>query len=350
MNFSYEISVIMATYNTEISMLKEAINSILNQTFTNFEFIIVDDGSDNGTHSYLESIDDCRVKIITNSNNIGITKSLNIGLKLSQGKYIARMDADDISAPTRLENEYNYMEKHTHVIVCGSRTAEMIGDTLVPGPKIEQRSINMEEYRVKLLFKNPGPIHPSVMIRHEPLLIHNISYDERLIYAQDYGLWETLSHYGKFYVLKEMLLYRRKHENQISVARREIQISCDKMTQKKILLALLGNVTEEEVNFHYIHSSGYYPDAVISPEVAAWYDRLVNANKERRIYNQRYLKQYVAYAKKRLIVRSFNQNMSFCSKISLFFHYIPLYYGFKMIVGYVIRLLISLVRKKKKSV
>ena len=103
MVFAEKISVVMPTYNTEVSILKEAVDSILNQTFGDFEFIIIDDGSTNNSVEYLKSLQDQRVKIIRNDTNIGITKSLNIGLRAAKGKYIARMDSDDIAFPDRFE-------------------------------------------------------------------------------------------------------------------------------------------------------------------------------------------------------------------------------------------------------
>jgi glycosyltransferase involved in cell wall biosynthesis len=322
----------MATFNTETTMLKDAVNSILDQTFKDFEFIIIDDGSDNESVSYLKSISDSRVRIITNPHNMGITKSLNIGLQHAQGKYLARMDADDVSAPTRLEKEYCYMEKHPDVVVCGSRTADFDDKSIVCGFEGKQRSLKMEEYRVRLLFKNPGPIHPTSMIRREVLITNNVFYDERLIYAQDYGMWEVLSHYGRIHTLKDILLYRRKHDNQISVAKRETQINCDKMTQKKILAELLGSVSDEEVDFHYIHSSGYFPQTVITPEVIAWYNRLIEANKERHIFNRKYLKEGITHIEMMLAFRSFGPNMSFFNKIINMFRYIPLFPGIKIVI------------------
>ncbi len=341
MDFSISISVIMPTYNTETEILKEAVDSILNQTLSDFEFLIIDDGTTNESTTYLNSITDKRVKIIRNPSNIGITKSLNIGLKQAQGKYIARMDADDVSLPSRFEKEYAFMETHTDVIVCGSMEGNIInGEKIYPAytpKKIEE----MEEYRVKLLFLNPGPRHPTAMIRHEQLILHNILYDENLIHAQDYGLWETISHYGKIVILNEVLLLRRKHVNQITVSRRPIQIQCDKMTQKKILTELLGNVTDQEEDMHYIHSTGYYPDAVITQEVNEWYNRLIEANKERHIYDQRALIKRIMIIKKRLIQQSFKTDMSLLEKMHLVFGYLPFYEAFKMIV----RICIPVIRR-----
>lgn len=115
------ISVIMPVYNTPKDILNEAVKSILNQSFADFEFIIIDDCSDKAEcKDYLESLYDERIRIIRNPQNLGITKSLNIGLRAASGKYIARMDSDDISLPRRLEKQYSFMEEHTDTLICGT--------------------------------------------------------------------------------------------------------------------------------------------------------------------------------------------------------------------------------------
>ena len=341
MEFPVCITVVMATYNTDIPMLREAVESILNQTFRDFEFLIIDDGSENGSDEYLKSIADERVKIIRNPQNMGVTKSLNVGLKAARGKYIARMDADDIALPERFEKEFAYMESHPDAVVCGAKAITLTGGKKIPPMEGNSRPEDMEDYRVRLLFINPGPRHPTAMIRHETLLAHQILYDERLVHAQDYGLWEALSHYGTIYTLPEALLYRRMHEKQVSAARRSIQIQCDKMTQKKILSALLGDVTDAEVDFHYFHSTGYYPDAAISPEAAAWYDRLLQANKSRRIYDQKKLKTRIVFIKKDLLRKAFTPDMSALKKVRMIFRYLPFLSGIRMISGDVKKRLFS---------
>ena len=324
MDFPVSISVVMSSYNTELSMLTEAVESILNQTFRDFEFLIIDDGSTNGSDQYLKSLSDERVKIIWNPQNIGITKSLNIGFQAARGKYIARMDADDISLPTRFEKQFAYMEAHPEVIVCGTRAGIMNEKREIKPLKVNVPD-NMEEYRVRMIFLNPGPIHPTAFFRHEKLLEHHILYNEKLIYAQDYGMWEVISRYGKVSSLDEVLLYRRKHEKQISIERRDVQKKCDKMTQKKILSDLLGSVSDEEVELHYTHSAGYNPDAMITPEVAAWYDRLLQANQSRHIYEQGILQKRIGLIKKRLVLQTIKQNpnLSEYKKIRMFFRYLP---------------------------
>ena len=126
-----KVTVLMSVYNGE-KHLREAIDSILNQTFGDFEFLIINDGSTDRTADILQSYQDSRIKIIHNEKNIGLTKSLNKGLKLAKGEYLARMDADDISYPNRLEVQYEYMEKNPNVGIVGSwnDVIDDIGNTI----------------------------------------------------------------------------------------------------------------------------------------------------------------------------------------------------------------------------
>jgi len=114
-----KISVIMSVYNGE-KYLREAIESILNQTFRDFEFIIINDGSTDKTSEILSSYNDPRIVIINNKRNIGLTKSLNKGLKMVKGEYIARQDADDVSLPERLERMVNFLDMNRDVGLLGS--------------------------------------------------------------------------------------------------------------------------------------------------------------------------------------------------------------------------------------
>lgn len=328
MNEHVTVSVIMATYNTPVPMLKEAVDSILNQTFKDFEFLIIDDGSTDNSVSYLDKIEDPRVRLIRNSKNVGITKSLNIGLREARGRYIARMDADDVSLPERLQKEFDFMETHPDVIVCGTRigTIDETGRVLSLSP---QRPHDMEDYRVRMLFQNPGPIHPTAFFNNDMLQDNNITYNEELIHAQDYGMWETVVHYGTVYTLDDVLLYRRKHEGQISSARRGVQMKCDKITLKKILTELLGEVTDEEVDFHYTYSGGYFPDVTINEDVAAWYNRLLKANKEKHIYNQQKLEKRILTIKKNLVRQTITPEMGLIEKMHISMRYLPFFHALK---------------------
>ncbi len=292
-----KISVIMPTYNTEIQMLQEAVNSILNQTFQDFEFIIINDGSTNGTGAYLKSIRDKRIKIIHNQKNIGITKSLNIGLENANGQYIARMDADDISLPTRFERQYLFMESHPDVVMCGATVQNFAANNKSHITRIN----DMDYYRIKTLFYYPGPVHPTMFIRHQTLLEHKITYDENLTYAQDYDLCKKISRTGgKIEILPEVLLYRRIHVNRITNINYEKQKQCSIITQKRLLLELLGSVTDDELALHYRFSyEKVFHSLSDFSKCLTWYLKLINANNHVRKYPR---KKFVFFVMKLLML------------------------------------------------
>lgn len=318
MDYPIKISVVMPTYNTPVPMLKEAIDSILNQTFTDFEFIIIDDGSTNDSPCYLDNLRDERIVLIHNPQNIGITKTLNIGFNTAKGKYIARMDSDDISLPSRFEKQYSYMEKHPDVVVCGTNLEFFGGREGFSN----WHDPDYETSKITLLFHYNGPPHPTAFFRHETLLKHNLSYNEKLIYSQDYGLYAEISKYGRIVILDDILHKYRIHSHQINQLHRKEQIDCDKYIQKKLLLQLLDHVTDEELDMHYKYSYGIYRDQKINSDISKWYDRLITANKHRHIYNNRKFAKKIDEIKKRLAGQTFTTEMSKFEKGKLLFRYL----------------------------
>ena len=335
------VSVVMPTYNTEVSILREAVNSILNQTFKDFEFIIIDDGSIDDSVAYLQSLQDKRIRLIRNPKNMGITKSLNIGLQAAQGKYIARMDSDDIALPTRLEEQFSFMEKHPGVFLVGSNVERFGAYSGITELNIK----DPELYRISALFLNPGPYHPTIFINHKLLLQYKISYDEELVHSQDYGLYVDISKHGRVCLIKKALLRYRIHDRQISVAHREKQIQCDKSVQRKLLLELLDNVADNELDLHYRYGTGYYPNTKLSDEMLEWYHRLIAANDQRSVYDKRKFRLYVYDSIiKRSIYHSFEPNMSCAAKITMFFRYMPFAAALKASLGMCARTAIRRIR------
>ena len=205
-----KVSVLMAVYNGE-RYLRQSVESILNQTYSDFEFIILDDGSNDSTLSILNEYAprDRRMVLVRNETNIGLARSLNLGLELAQGEYIARMDADDISMPERLAVQVAYLETHSDIGVLGSK-AYFVDD--------EMSTINYPEnpdyLKWCLCFYNPIA-HPSVMYRHS--LIDSVGgYNEEYQFAQDYELWGRLSGITKLSNFQQVLVQMRKHEGNVT--------------------------------------------------------------------------------------------------------------------------------------
>ena len=202
------VSVVMAAHN-EAEYIGEAINSILNQTYSDFEFIIIDDGSTDQTIDIIESFDDGRLYLLQNDTNRGLPASLNRGIKFADGKYIARMDADDRSTPKRLEKQVKVLEQHqdVHVVSCWKGMIDKNGKNL------GVRRINNDVDWTEKWFRSHGPkiAHPSVMIRKRSL--EGVGgYREEYIYAQDLDLWIRMANtYNSnfVYVIQEQLFQLR---------------------------------------------------------------------------------------------------------------------------------------------
>jgi glycosyltransferase involved in cell wall biosynthesis len=214
------VSVVMSVYNEE-AYVAAAIESILNQTFKDFEFIIIDDGSADGTADIIRTYEktDSRIKAIRQENR-GLIAVLNRGCKLSQGKYIARMDADDISLPTRFEKQFEFLEQHPEVGVVGTWTMvykNRIFDHIWQTPKCP------ELIPWGLFFKT-AVIHGSVMMRPHVLASAGY-YRSRALYVEDYDLWARLVDRTKFANIPEALyVYNIGHGNICSIDRnKEIQ-------------------------------------------------------------------------------------------------------------------------------
>lgn len=207
-----KVTVLMSVYNGE-KRLQEAVESILNQTFTDFEFLIINDASTDCSMKILQSYSDPRIKIITNKNNLGLTKSLNKGLELAKGKYIARMDADDVSYSTRLEKQVKYLEEHRDVGLVGS-SFEIIDEFGNLLSRNIYKTFTYEKIYYALIFNN-CIAHSSVMYRRD-LVINIGGYDERLARTQDFDLWSRISKKSKIEVIEEVLLKWRNSQSNIS--------------------------------------------------------------------------------------------------------------------------------------
>jgi glycosyltransferase involved in cell wall biosynthesis len=227
----------MPFFNAEL-YLREAIQSILNQSHRSLELILLDDFSTDNSLKIAESYSDRRIKLIRNSKNIGLTKSLNKALKSVNGKYIARMDADDISLPTRFEKQVSFLEKNLDIDIVGSWVKYLPSEDILKLPTDD------DSIKVSLL-KYSSLVHPAVMIRTLSFEKHGIRYDEGFSSGQDYNLWVSNIETLRYSNLDEVLLLLRIHENQISNRLRSTQTENTILIKKKIFKKL-GVKTESE--------------------------------------------------------------------------------------------------------
>lgn len=212
-----KVSVVMSVYKEPLDWIQESIDSILQQTFIDFEFIIINDNPEREElYVFLEDnrVKDDRIIIINNEQNIGLTKSLNKGLDRAQGKYVARMDADDIAMPTRFEKQVNLLELRADVGVCGSHIHCFGSSDLI----CEYPETDRDMY----WFLKSNMAHPAVMIRKS--ILNGTYYNPRFVVSQDYALWIRLYEEGVvMYNIQEVLLRYRKSTGQISSKSNSVQ-------------------------------------------------------------------------------------------------------------------------------
>ena len=196
------VTVLMAVFNGE-RYVREAIESILGQTFGDFELLIVNDGSTDGTPAILDSYQDPRVRVIHNEHNLGLSRSLNKGFAHARGRYIARMDADDISERDRLEQQVAFLMRHPEVVVVGSWYRIVDHD----GRQVGQRWVPCTDVEIRWTLEFCSPFaHSAVMIPRHVLAGEVGPYDESLVYAMDYDLWTRLAVRGRLANLDRFLV------------------------------------------------------------------------------------------------------------------------------------------------
>ncbi len=233
----------MSAYNSE-KYVAEAIESILNQTFKDFEFIIVNDGSTDKTVEIIKKYakSDERIKFIDNKKNAGIVAALNQGLDFCHGEYIARMDSDDISLPERFEKQAKYMDKHPECGAC-STWAELFGSN------VTQNNILRHMPTVKLLdfvLYGNQVLNPGSMIRRSVLIDNNIKYNPDYKYAEDYAFWIEIIKHAEIHNLQEVLLKYRWHNSNTSVIHQLSQRECSERIRKNILSYLLSYEQDQD--------------------------------------------------------------------------------------------------------
>jgi len=274
MNSQPLVTVILPCYNAQL-YVEEAVRSIIKQSYTNLEIIAIDDCSTDDTAKILVSLanEDSRIQFIQNEINLKLVATLNLGIELSTGKYIARMDADDIAHPDRLKYQIEVMERDSSIVICG---AALISFTKDGNEAKRYFSLKNDEIKADALFNSPF-VHPCVVLRKKTLTDFKLNFDENFEYAEDYHLWQRMLIHGKGINLPRFLLkYRildtsqtaRSNKNemkrfetisaiqQIGLSQIDF-ISDEKEIKLQYLLSLSDKIAKidfKEFDIAYIHS------------------------------------------------------------------------------------------------
>ena len=258
------ISVIIPAFNAEL-YIKEALESVCSQTYVNLEIIIIDDGSSDRTREIIEKFQDARIRLISRENR-GLIATLNEGIEISRGDYIARMDADDICLSTRLETQVEYLRKHNNIglLFTGIECIDENGRKL--REKVSTKSRKLEP--VELLFGCPV-CHPTVMFDMTKLKKSDIQYDKAYCLAEDFELWTRLVSITEIGIINKVLFKYRIHPNSITsknnekqriVATRAVKenmIMSHQFSDNQYFFTIYNNHLGDESRFKTLHSLAY---------------------------------------------------------------------------------------------
>lgn len=275
------VSVVMSTYNEEKYVL-DSINSILNQTYENIEIIIVDDASTDNTVSLIENISTDKIRLYINDTNKKLAHNLNFAIAKARGKYVARMDADDISRRERIRTQVEYLEKHKEIDIVASY-AKTFGDSDI----IKKSPCTHEGIKATLLFTNPI-CHPTVMFRKSSI---DFVYDESCAAGQDYELWARIVECKKFCAINEVLLDYRVIKRQRKPGYLQLQKASALRAKKHLFDKLFPN--ERNAFWDTFKSLVDVDFADFEPKtqeqmekIVAFADQLIETNKVEKVFDE----------------------------------------------------------------
>jgi glycosyltransferase involved in cell wall biosynthesis len=283
------VSVVMSVYNGE-KYLAEAVDSILAQTFSALELVVIDDGSSDSSlnmlHAYAEK--DQRVRVVENDVNLGLASSLNKGVDLSRGIYVARMDCDDISLPRRLEAQVRFMDSNPDVSMCGT-WAKFFGYQSAA----RNNPTSHDDIRASLLFYTPI-FHPSVMFRKSDVARLDHLYEDGRQRVEDLELWARLTRQVRVANIPECLLRYRVYNPQ-NVEKRKSVIAHGNVIRKAMLTTLLGSISEQQFHLHMKIAHCERNHSIdFMQEAADWLENLLAVNRQNACYNQDSLERAVS--------------------------------------------------------
>jgi len=277
-----EVSVVMPVFNRQV-YVSDAISSILNQSFADFEFIIVDDGSTDNSYNLISTFKDSRIKPIKLKENRGNYYARNLGMSMAVGKYICVMDSDDIALPDRIQIQHDFMESNKNFGICGSYVKIMNSVEIITAP------VDYDEIKVwsmsNIMFR-----HPTVFIRKDFLKKYNLWYNDSYRYAADYDFLAKAAHLFPVTNIDKVLLEYRKHPEQISSAKRKEQTDIAYLVMVSQLQFFNIKPTERENHIHLAFMNRYPVKSINEfNELKTWANFLMERNLQFNNYSPEHL-------------------------------------------------------------
>jgi glycosyltransferase involved in cell wall biosynthesis len=325
-----KLTVLMTVYNGQ-EFLRETVESILNQTYKDFVFLILDNASTDNSCEIIRSYDDPRIRLEALPQNIGQIPALNKGLDMIDTPLVARMDADDISLPERFEKQVAFLENNPDIGICGTHAIAFQGkkETHWRHPQ------HMDDIKIRLLFEC-CLVHPSVMMRKEWLDQHDLRYDETLGHSEDWELWQRASRLFKLANIPEVLIRYRVHGQSVSRQTLDRQ----KTAAEKLDDVSLAQLGLQDHPLRAIHRDICYETfnaknrgAQFLEDVHHWLALIEKANDEYQVYSTNALPQFL---RERLFIILTHNTNSWRTAFKIFFNeelqrYVPFTWRMKFI-------------------
>ncbi len=268
--------------------LQTAIQSILAQSYKDFDFLIIDDGSTDGSQDAIKCIEDPRIQFVQNQQHCGVSITLNKGLELAASEYVARMDADDISEPDRLNKQLELMDRTPDVGICGS-WVRMFSDE--GKGHIVRYPLDAETIRSYILFNNPLA-HPAVMMRCSMLKKHGLQYDLACGAGQDYEFWSRCLHYFKIQNIRQPLVSWRVNNSGVTQRHSGNSEQTALSVQKRELERLLLRCDTESLMKHRSIGRSIGVSSIEDMERSRlWLEEIINANRKIHYYPEKGLQR-----------------------------------------------------------
>jgi glycosyltransferase involved in cell wall biosynthesis len=281
------ITVLMPVYNAE-RYLREAIDSILSQTYSNFEFMIINDGSTDSSENIILSYNDPRIRYIKNEQNIRLIATLNKGIELCRTKYIVRMDADDISVADRVQIQFDFMEANEDVAICGSWFR------FVGSEQIIRYKRTHDEIMLKMLYQC-HICHPAIIIRKKFIDELEIKFDSDMPHAEDYDLFTRVGERHKLANVQQVLLQYRVHESSVSFKNKQTQDDNSLRIKKRLFNKIGIDASENEIElFRKISQYEYAKTEDLIHETREILEKLLYANEKSAFFKKDFFRKALA--------------------------------------------------------
>lgn len=282
----------MPVYNAE-QYVEKAIRSVLEQSFQNFELVLVNDGSTDRSVAVIEQIADPRIRLIHNETNMGLAKVRNRLLELARAPYIAWLDSDDYSEPFRLQTQFDFLESNPQTILCGGFVSPFDSES---GRRLRvwKYPTDAGETRIRLLFDDPLATS-AVMLR--TAVFRDQGIDFRLEYppAEDYDVWERIAQFGEIVNLEQVFTHYRIHATQSSTAGKDREVESVRKIQARQLQRFGIDVSEEERELHLKFGMNRYEfSADFVGHSEAWLKRLLEHNDSNNYYEKQAFRNVIA--------------------------------------------------------